>query len=370
MQTTFPAEINFPSKVILKRYAADVIARECSEFGKRGLLICGNSLVKNGTLEKLNEAFKPASLIVDFFIKQSGEPTTAALEQAIKKSREIKSDWVLGIGGGSAIDLAKATAGLFNTSNLVSFYHQGGEIEKSGIPFIAVPTTAGSGAEATPNAVITDGEKKLKRSILSSDFLAKKIILDAALLQDIPFSTLCYSAMDAWVQGYESFISKNSTWFSESYALKSLQLVSRNLTSALNSKHIENLEPLLIGSFLAGAALSHSRLGVIHGLAHPLGAIYEVPHGLICASCFVPSIKLNMEAMGSKYAVMSQAVGGDFLKTVFDLQKTLNLKSPFKGKNIINREKIIKETLASGSTAANPKTISEKDIEYILKEIF
>ena len=177
--------------------------------------------------------------------------------------------------------------------------------------------------------------------------------------------------MDAWVQAYESFISKNATWFSENFALKAIQLISRHLVPALNAGRDEDLSGLMLGSFFSGLAFSHSRLGVIHGLAHPLGALYHVPHGLICSVCFAPSIKLNLEAMGNqKYAIMSQTVGMDLLQKVHELQKTLKIMSPFKGKPVREKEKIIEATLKSSSTAANPKPITREDVEYLLKELF
>ena len=182
---------------------------------------------------------------------------------------------------------------------------------------------------------------------------------------------MCHSGMDAWVQAYESFISKNATWFSENFALKAIQLISRHLVPALNAGRDEDLGGLMLGSFFSGLAFSHSRLGVIHGLAHPLGVLYNVPHGLICSLLFAPSIKLNLETMGNqRYAIMSQAVGMDLLQKVHELQKTLKIVSPFKGKPLPEKEKIIAETLQSGSTAANPKPITRADVEYLLKELF
>jgi len=172
------------------------------------------------------------------------------------------------------------------------------------------------------------------------------------------------------VQAYESFISKNATWFSENYALKAIQLLSRHLVPALTNGKEEDLSAILLASFLSGLAFSHSRLGVIHGIAHPLGVLYDLPHGLICSACFVPSIKLNLPVIRQKYEIMSQAVGMDFLVKISELLATFKITSPFKGKPLIEKEKILSETLKSGSTAANPKPVTRDDVEFILKEIF
>jgi alcohol dehydrogenase class IV len=337
----------------------------------RGVIVHGVSLEKNGLKEKISEDFKKAGLSADFFCRPQGEPTLAEICDLIARGRSLNAGWVLGIGGGSVLDLAKAAAGLFHAKEKPAYYQEGGALKEKGIPFIAVPTTAGSGSEASLNSVIINPEKKVKLSIRHRDFLARTVVLDPDLLKGLPFSVMCHSGMDAWVQAYESFISKHSTWFSENFALKAIQLISRHLVPALNAGRDEDLAGLMLGSFFSGVAFSHSRLGVIHGLAHPLGVLYNVPHGLICSICFAPSIKLNLEAMGNqKYSIMSQAVGMDLLQKVHELQKTLKIISPFKGKPVLEKEKIIEETLKSGSTAANPKTITREDVEYLFREIF
>ncbi|MFH0986058.1 MAG: iron-containing alcohol dehydrogenase [Candidatus Omnitrophota bacterium] len=371
MHPLFPQETLLPARVLFKKEALSDLAKETVEFGTSGLVVHGASLEKNGLKEKLESELKEAGLSVEFLCRPQGEPTLGEISAAIAKGRSSKITWIAGIGGGSVLDLAKAAAGLFNADEKPVYYQEGGSLKELGIPFIAVPTTAGSGSEVSPNSVIINPEKKVKLSIRHNSFLARKVILDPDLLKGLPFAVLCHSGMDAWVQAYESFISKNATWFSENFALKAIQLISRHLVPALNAGREEDLRGLMLGSFFSGLAFSHSRLGVIHGLAHPLGVLYDVPHGLICSLLFAPSIKLNLEAMGNqRYAIMSQAAGMDLLQKVHELQKTLKIISPFKGKPLLEKEKIILETLSSGSTAANPKTIAREDVEYLLREIF
>ena len=371
MHPIFPQETFLPAKVLFKKGGLSDLTKEAAEFGTRGMIVHGASLEKNGLKEKIADDFKKAGLFIEFFCRPQGEPALNEISAVIVKGQGLKIEWVVGIGGGSVLDLAKAAAGLFHSKEKPAYYQEGGALEKPGIPFVAVPTTAGSGSEASSNSVIINPEKKVKLSIRHKDFLARKVLLDPELLKGLPFAVMCHSGMDAWVQAYESFISKNATWFSENFALKAIQLISRHLVPALNAGRDEDLGGLMLGSFLSGIAFSHSRLGVIHGLAHPLGVLYNVPHGLICSVCFAPSIKLNLEAMGNqKYSIMSQAVGMDLLQKVHELQKTLKIVSPFKGKPLFDKEKIISETLRSGSTAANPKPVTRDDVEYLLREIF
>jgi alcohol dehydrogenase class IV len=129
-------------------------------------------------------------------------------------------------------------------------------------------------------------------------------------------------------------------------------------------------EPLLTGSYLAGVALSFARLGIVHGLAHPLGALYHQPHGVVCAACLPYALELNRESFGKKYGQLGTALNGDPLKTIRNLSRCLDLKSPFAGLPLLDSERIVQETLTSGSTKANPRTITRSDVEWMLNRLF
>jgi len=154
-----------------------------------------------------------------------GNRPCTEISAVITQGRDLKIAWITGSAAGAVLDLAKAAAGLFNARRKTSLLQEGGTLTAPGIPFIAVPTTAGSGSEASPNSVIINPEKKVKLSIRQKDFLARKVLLDPDLLKGLPFAVMCHSGMDAWVQAYESFISKNANWFSENFALKAIQLI-------------------------------------------------------------------------------------------------------------------------------------------------
>lgn len=365
----FPQEVLLPKKTIFKKGSHLEIAKEALEFGQYGLVVHGRSLEKNAIKEKVLREF-PSFAKVECFCRSAGEPTLDEISIVIAKAKSIDARWIAGIGGGSVLDLAKVAAGLYNAKERPIYYQEGDELKERGIPFLAIPTTAGTGSEATINSVIINKEKKVKLSIRDKSFLARTVILDIELLKALPASIMSYSGMDAFVQGYESFISKNATWLSDAFSLKAIELVDKNILSAYKSPTDENLSSLLIGSYFAGIALNMARLGVIHGIAHPLGALYDLPHGLICSVCFMPSIKLNKKAMGKKYELISNVIGMDFLERVKLLLESLKMPSPFKGRPLVEKEKIIEEALKSGSTAANPKAIVHEDVEFILDEIF
>ncbi|MBL7072138.1 MAG: iron-containing alcohol dehydrogenase [Candidatus Omnitrophica bacterium] len=365
----FPKELLLPQKTIYEIGSVSRLAEESLEYGPRGLIVHGSSLEKDGKKERILANFSSSDR-VGCFLKAGGEPTLTGVEAVIKKARSVKAEWIAGIGGGSTIDLAKAAAGLYNAKEKPVFYQEGGRLERSGIPFIAVPTTAGTGSEATINSVIINNEKNVKLSIRDESFLARKVILDAGLLKWMPLTPMSYAAMDAYAQAYESYISKSATWLSEVLALKAIDLINRNILPAYESGSEENLSSLLLGSYLAGIALATSRLGVIHGIAHPLGVLHNLPHGLICSVCFIPSIKLNKGVIGKKYEAINKILGEDLRDRIEKLLNSLNINSPFKGKRPLEKEKVIEDTLRSGSTAANPKRIERGDVEFMLKELF
>jgi alcohol dehydrogenase class IV len=176
--------------------------------------------------------------------------------------------------------------------------------------------------------------------------------------------------MDALTQAIESFTSRHAIWLSDELSLKSIHLIATSLPAVYNDPAAPEANDLLTGSYLTGVAFSFSRLGVVHGIAHPLGSLYHIPHGLVCAACLPLSIEFNRNTVGNKYSRMSEAVGQDLLDHVKALMITLNIGAPFAGKPCPERERIISETLTSGSTKANPKTVTRQDVEWLLDKLF
>jgi alcohol dehydrogenase class IV len=365
----FPKENIMPSKTLFSEGAVLELSKEVMPFGSKGLIVHGRSLEKNGYLERIIKSFSPEAS-VRTYMAACGEPVLCHIADVIESARSYKADWIAGIGGGSVLDLAKAAAGLFNAKEDPVFYQEGGTLEEAGIPFIAVPTTAGTGSEATINSVIINEEKQVKLSIRDNSFLARTVILDPELLIGLPKDVLVYAGMDALVQAYESYISRNATWFSEMLALKAVNLINDNIVKAYKKSDISSLKEMLLGSYFAGVAFASSRLGVIHGLAHPLGVIYNLPHGLICSACFLPAIKINKDTIGEKYNIISEAIGKDLIARVEDLLNICKIGAPFEGKELANKIDVINAVLSSGSTAANPKTILVEDVEIMLSALF
>jgi alcohol dehydrogenase class IV len=364
-----PPALILPEETLSGRGAITELLPKCARFGQRGLLVHGRSLATASVLAGVL-ARAPKGMAVEPWQHRGEEPTLDEVSALISAARAHRAEWIAGVGGGSVLDLAKAAALLLNVSRPLATYHDGAAVERDGIPFLAAPTTAGTGSEATINSVLTNSPTGSKKSIRDIRMMARVVILDSDLLRSCPPTVVAASGMDAFTQAVEAFTSRKATWLSDQLALQGLTMISAHLEAVYADPAGPAADALLTGSYLTGVALSFARLGVVHGIAHPLGARYHVPHGQVCAACLPHTLELNREAFGVKYGAMSRAVGGDLIARARGLTRTLGIGSPFSGKPLRDRDAIVAETLASGSTQANPKTIARADVEWLLERLF
>lgn len=366
---TLPEKIVFPGRTLIGSGRVKDLLAECAPFGRRGLLVHGKSLAAHGVLPLILQR-RPSDLTVATWEHAGGEPTLSDLACLLEVGRRHRADWIAGIGGGSVLDLAKACAGLFHASQPGEVYHNGGAIETPGLAFVAVPTTAGTGSEATVNAVLTNATTRQKKSIRSDALMARLVILDPALLAHCPKRVIAYAGMDAFTQALEAYTSRHAIWLSDELGLKALTLIGAHLESFYSGLDPIAAERVLMGSYMAGLSFAMARLGVVHGIAHPLGVLYHVPHGYVCGVCLPHAVELNREAMGGKYELVSRALGRDLLEFIRHLLVQLDMPSPFRGQMILEKDAIILDTVAAWSTKANPKTITPADVEWLLERLF
>jgi alcohol dehydrogenase class IV len=366
---TFPRELIVPGRIVCARGSADALLREAAAFGPRGILVHGASLERSGVLARMLGA-AGKDIEARAWRHPGGEPTLDHVETLLAVARTFRPDWIAAAGGGSVMDVAKAAAGLLAAPAPLVSYHDGAPLPTSRTPFLAVPTTAGTGSETTTVSVLTNAATNVKKSIRHPSHMARAVILDPALLESCPKSVMAASGMDALTQAMEAFTSRHATWMSDAWALKAVELIGANLAPACGGEGGPRYESLLLGSMLAGLALSHARLGIVHGLAHPLGARYHAAHGLVCAVCLPIALEFNRDDAGGKYARLCRALDGDAVERVRALLTGLGLVSPFRGRRVADRAGIVEETLASGSTKANPRAVEPGDVEWFLDRIF
>lgn len=274
-------------------------------YGERVLLVTGHhsfdtSLLCKQVLHDLEQTCEVRR------IRVSGEPSPSLVDDAVSMFRPFNADVVLAIGGGSAVDAAKAIAGLLLSGDSVLEYLEGvgrgRAYQGPSLPFIAVPTTAGTGGETSKNAVLSEiGEKGYKKSFRHETLVARHIVLDPELTLECPPKITAACGMDAFTQLLESYVSINANPVSDALALSGLKAVRSGLINAVEQgRNIEARSNMLYASSISGLTLANAGLGSVHGLASPLGAFFPIPHGEVCGSLLADATRINIEAMEAR----------------------------------------------------------------------
>lgn len=358
------------------------ISAEALRFGKRVFIAISPSVKKLTVFEDILEELA-LSGIAHKTIEVKGEPTLEQVDLALRQARNFGAECVIGMGGGSPIDLAKAVAGLFREEAPVLDFFYGKPANGTGIPLIAVPTVAGSGAEVTPNAVLSNTDSMVKLSIKHLDFTPKVAIIDPELMTGVGPQTTAYSGMDGLCQAIEAFTSKGANAFTDVLAKEATLRFARHLPEAVaNGANLAARESLALASAMGGMALSVARLGAVHGLAHPIGIRYGQPHGKVCAVLLPIIMDFNIPVAGAKYAKLSRALGmtspemsevdqaTELVRYIIALNKRLNIPHYLRELGIVQEDfpALIAESLPSGSLKANPRAVGAEDIATMLRE--
>ena len=363
-----PDTLLLPQQTVSRAGAVLTLPSAAAVFGPSGLLVYGSSRARSGKLSAILDSC-PTDMTLRTWQHAGGEPTVDAVEGLRAEIRRAAPDWVAAVGGGSVIDLAKAAAGLADAPESAAYYQtHNAAIPPAKLPFLAAPSTAGTGSEATVVAVLTDPVRTLKQSIRHASFMPKQVILDPDLLAGCPPDTIAAAGLDAFIQAFESHTSRFASPITR--ALSELALV--RISDALLPLYRGDLaaaSDMLEASYLAGLALSHARLGVIHGLAHPLGARFGVPHGLVCALCLPAALTFNREMVSRDLADLKRRHGLDVEEKVRTWLEAMRLENPLAGRTVADRDAFIRETLASGSTAANPRPVTAEDVAALLDAV-
>lgn len=273
-----------------------------AQYGQRALLVTGTrSLLQSNRWEHLQEGLRQAR--VDWWHQTiSGEPSPALVDQAVAQFANSDIQVVVGIGGGSVLDAAKAIAGLLRLGHSVMDYLEGigaGQVYSGpAVPMIAVPTTAGTGSEATRNAVLSQTEPEpFKKSFRHEQLVPVVALIDPDLLISCPAPQIAANAMDALTQLLESYTSSRANPFTDALAEGGLRAVGEGLLPWYQDNHPGGRSRLAYAALLSGICLAQTGLGAVHGLASPLGARFPIPHGVVCGTLVAEATRVNLAAL-------------------------------------------------------------------------
>lgn len=341
---------------------------------KKALIISGPHLQKRGMVEKCRDALKAAEIESEAFTETEGNPGTETVEKAAEAYRKSGAEFIVAFGGGSPLDVAKAAGVLAVYGGRITDYEGGGKVPGPIMPVIAIPTTAGTGSEVTPFAVITDHSRNYKLSVSSSYLLPSCAILDPELIASVPEKTAAACGVDALVHALEAYLSLAASPFSDMFALKALQMIGSSLRAYVADRSQE-AEAMLLGSLFAGIAFSHARLGNVHAMSHPVSAYFNVPHGMANAVLLPTVVEYNEQAAQGKYYDIYRCVAEDpvsekeFVPSM--LEEALRLLNRELGIPLCLREAGVQETyfdamaddaMKSGNIAVNPRRTTKEDV--------
>ena len=289
------------SRIVFGAGKAEEIAPAAREMGLKALVVAG---APSGILSSLLAGLEDHGVAVRQFAV-SGEPTVDLARQGAELARQEECGLVIAIGGGSAIDAGKAIAMLLGNGGDPLDYLEvvglGRKITKASAPFIAVPTTAGTGAEVTRNAVLASPEHKVKASLRGPSMLPSVAVVDPELTLDLPPEITASTGLDALTQLIEPYVSYRANPMTDMFCLEGIRLAAGSLREAFHDGHsLKAREAMSLASLLGGLALANAGLGVVHGFAAPIGGMFAAPHGAVCAALLAGGIEVNIRALRAR----------------------------------------------------------------------
>ena len=275
---------------------------------KSFLIVTDKQMVEFGYVKKLQDILNKAGLKSNVFDDTVPDPTDTVVLNGINYLEKFKNEAVIGFGGGSPIDTAKAIAAMAKHSKNIQDYKPPSTFDKQGLPIIAIPTTAGTGSEVTHHAVIIDSKNSEKISCRGEGFVPTCAIVDYDLTLSKPRRLTIDSAIDTLTHGIEAYISKKSTLFSDRMALDTIRLVTQNIYAVdKDPKDLKAREGLMLAATLGGLAFSNASICLVHGMSRPLGSNFKVPHGLSNAMLLPTITEFSIDHAKSRYADCSRA---------------------------------------------------------------
>ncbi|SHJ05642.1 iron-containing alcohol dehydrogenase [Desulfofundulus thermosubterraneus] len=297
--------------IITGRGSLGRIAGEVKNLGAtKILLVTDPVLLKTGLVDKVKEALAPTGLEIGLFSEVEPEPRLQVVTKCQEAIKEGGYDLLVAVGGGSSMDVAKAASILMTNPGTIKDYLGVNLVPNPGIPVIAVPTTAGTGSEVTPIAILSDVDEQLKKGVVSPYLLPKVAIVDPELTVTMPPHITAATGMDALTHAVEAYISVNATTITDTLALEAIRLIARHLRTAVaNGEHMEARENMAMASLLAGIAFANAGVAAVHALAYPLGAQFHIPHGVANAVLLPYVMESNLLGALPRFKIMALAMG-------------------------------------------------------------
>ena len=361
------------------------IANEVKVRGFAKAFVCSDpDLIKFGVTKKVTDVLDEAGLAYEIYSNIKPNPTIENVQTGVAAFKASGADYLIAIGGGSSMDTAKAIGIIINNPEFEDVRSLEGvaPTKKPCVPIIAVPTTAGTAAEVTINYVITDVEKKRKFVCVDTHDIPVVAVIDPDMMSSMPKGLTASTGMDALTHAIEGYITKGAWEMTDMFHLKAIEIISNSLRGAVANTP-EGREGMALGQYVAGMGFSNVGLGIVHSMAHSLGAVYDTPHGVANAILLPTVMEYNAPCTGDKYKYIAKAMGvegvenmsqEEYRKAAVDAVKKLSadVGIPADLKAIVIEEDLVflsESAYADACRPGNPRDTSVEEIKELYKSL-
>ena len=361
------------------------IANEVKVRGFAKAFVCSDpDLIKFGVTKKVTDVLDEAGLAYEIYSNIKPNPTIENVQTGVAAFKASSADYLIAIGGGSSMDTAKAIGIIINNPEFEDVRSLEGvaPTKKPCVPIIAVPTTAGTAAEVTINYVITDVEKKRKFVCVDTHDIPVVAVIDPDMMSSMPKGLTASTGMDALTHAIEGYITKGAWEMTDMFHLKAIEIISNSLRGAVENTP-EGREGMALGQYVAGMGFSNVGLGIVHSMAHSLGAVYDTPHGVANAILLPTVMEYNAPCTGDKYKYIAKAMGvegvenmsqEEYRKAAVDAVKKLSadVGIPADLKAIVKEEDLdflSESAYADACRPGNPRDTSVEEIKELYKSL-
>lgn len=365
--------------------AVNSIPDEVKARGFKKVFVASDpDLIKFGVSKKVTDVLDKAGIEYTIFSQIQANPTISNVKAGVEAFKAFGADCIVAIGGGSSMDTAKAVGIIITNPDFADVRSLEGvaPTKKPCVPIIAVPTTAGTAAEVTINYVITDEEKNRKMVCVDVHDIPVVAVVDPDMMSSMPKGLTAATGMDALTHAIEGYITKGAWDLSDMFHLKAIEIISENLRGAVENTPVGR-EKMALGQYIAGMGFSNVGLGIVHSMAHPLGALYNTPHGVANAIILPTVMEYNAPATGEKYKYIAKAMGvegtenmtqEEYRKAAVDAVKKLSadVGIPANLKEIVKEEDLdflSQSAFDDACRPGNPRDTSVEEIKELYKSL-
>ena len=353
---------------------------------KKALVVTDKGLMQFGVAKMVLDVMDEAGIAYEIFDDVKPNPTVTNVKNGIDACKKAQADFIVAIGGGSSMDTAKGIGIVVNNPEFSDIISLEGvaDTKKKSLPIIALPTTAGTAAETTINYVIIDESRQAKMVCVDPNDIPCVAIIDAELMYSLPKSLTAATGMDAMTHAIEGLITKAAWELSDMFEIKAIEMIYKYLPLAVDEpKNPKGRDGMAVAQYVAGMAFSNVGLGVDHGMAHPLSALFDVPHGVACAMLLPTIMRFNMPAAKEKYVDIAKACGVYEIgmttdqaaeaacKAIEDLSARVGTNKKLTDLGITEKDidALADQAIRDVCTPGNPRKVTRDDIVSLYKQI-